>query len=30
MNVTHKLLNENTIYLNQIIDRLSNYIPTNF
>jgi len=30
MNVTHKPLNENTIYLDQIVDRLSSYTPTNF
>jgi hypothetical protein len=26
MNVTHKPLDENTIYLDQIVDRLSSYI----
>jgi hypothetical protein len=30
MNVTHKLLDENTICLNQIVDRLSSYTLTNF
>jgi hypothetical protein len=30
MNVTHKPLDENTICFNQIVDRLSNYTPTNF
>jgi hypothetical protein len=30
MNVTHKPFDGNTIYLDQIIDRLSSYTPTNF
>jgi hypothetical protein len=29
-NVTHEPLDENTICLNQIVDRLSSYTPTNF
>jgi hypothetical protein len=30
MNVTHKPLDENTICLDEIVDRLSSYTPINF